>query len=273
MTCNITSTPFIPEPLPLYQPRARDPETASVLSSAPSYISEAPTYVSNRQSTVITGPPQPSSLLPPRAPNERSVGLPAIRYAEGFQNPARGRMGDLTNHSYNICSWSSIYKSPNARQLQNVAARRASKASASPLFSALTSDAPPTASASTTLLASTATTTDANAITAIAGPSQASSSATPSSSFPADIPTAPFSPLEDPYLVGESAAAQARAQRIYREMCLRSDEACKNEGKSWDFLLAQMVDWDERERSWTRFRQDVGNRSRKLLDRRMGMHF
>lgn len=51
------------------------------------------------------------------------------------------------------------------------------------------------------------------------------------------------------------AAERARAQRLYREMLMRGgDEALEYEGAGWDFILRQMADWDERERSWSAFR-------------------
>jgi hypothetical protein len=265
MTCNITSTPILPEPLPLYQPRNADPETASVISAAPSYISEAPTYVSNRQSTIIvtTPPRQSTSLLPPHRPEQRTIGLPAAEFAEGFQGRGNCNVANVFSHSnYTIRSWSSISTGQNARQYQNVAARRASKVSASPLFNSLTSSGPPE-------LAAVQFTEGASGSTPSSSIA-ASMSLSPPSAFPTDMELAPIHPLEDPYLVGESAAAQARQQRIYREMCLRKEEAIKNEGQSWDFLLAQMGDWDERHRSWARFRQEIGTSRTKLLNRRIG---
>jgi mannitol-1-phosphate 5-dehydrogenase len=33
------------------------------------------------------------------------------------------------------------------------------------------------------------------------------------------------------------------------------------ESKTWDFMLAQMADWEERERSWKKFRDDVDKKS------------
>jgi len=44
----------------------------------------------------------------------------------------------------------------------------------------------------------------------------------------------------------------------------------KYESKSWDFMLAQMVDWDEREQSWNKFRKEVAGGRRKMLARRIG---
>jgi hypothetical protein len=77
--------------------------------------------------------------------------------------------------------------------------------------------------------------------------------------------TAPFSPLEDPYLVGEEAARRARTQRVYREMCLRGEEAQRYESRSWDFMHSQMADWEERQQSWSGYRRRVGQT--KLLGR------
>jgi len=71
--------------------------------------------------------------------------------------------------------------------------------------------------------------------------------------------------------VGELAAARAKEQRLYRENCMRdSAAALKYESKGWDFMLAQMKDWDEREQSWNNFRRDLNGGRRKLLARRIG---
>lgn len=43
-------------------------------------------------------------------------------------------------------------------------------------------------------------------------------------------------PLEDPYLVGEEAAARARAERLARES---GEQILINEDKRWDFLLGR----------------------------------
>ncbi len=83
-----------------------------------------------------------------------------------------------------------------------------------------------------------------------------------------DEEDASVNPLEDPDLVGHEAAARARAQRLYMRRC-NDEEALRQEKKTWDFMLAQMADWKERERSWEKFRKEVG-RSR-LLGRRTGL--
>jgi hypothetical protein len=81
----------------------------------------------------------------------------------------------------------------------------------------------------------------------------------------------PFSPLEDPTLVGEVAAARAKSSRLYRENAMRDPlEALRNENKKWDFMLAQMKDWDEREQSWNNFRRDLNGGRRLKLARRIG---
>jgi hypothetical protein len=78
----------------------------------------------------------------------------------------------------------------------------------------------------------------------------------------------PLIPQEDPDLVGELAAARARSSRLYRERCLRGEEF-RQEGRTWDFMFAQMADWEERDRSWRGFHEQVGRT--KLLGRRLGL--
>ncbi|UKZ81100.1 hypothetical protein TrVFT333_008868 [Trichoderma virens FT-333] len=73
-------------------------------------------------------------------------------------------------------------------------------------------------------------------------------------------------PLEDPYLVGEQAAAEARQQRIAREV---GEDMLREEDKQWDWMLAQMKR-QERDRNWTRLRQEAVNTRRKTLLRRIG---
>lgn len=46
----------------------------------------------------------------------------------------------------------------------------------------------------------------------------------------------PFRPLEDPYLVGEAAAAEARRDRIARET---GDDILIKEDQQWDWLLGK----------------------------------
>ncbi|KAK8223723.1 hypothetical protein HDK90DRAFT_498794 [Phyllosticta capitalensis] len=86
---------------------------------------------------------------------------------------------------------------------------------------------------------------------------------TSSSSPPPLAPSSsPPIPLEDPSLVGEAAARRARQQRLYREACRRHEHAerMQAEGRAWDFIFAQMSDWEDRERSWGHFRHEVDAR-------------
>lgn len=273
MTCNIANTPLDPEPLPLYR---RDPDATSVHSAAPSYVSEAPTYTSRRPSIPFVPTPTPSSTTTssPLAPSSSPPrGLPSPRYAPGFQSRAYGSISDIDSHNYNISHWSSINSSHASRQYHAVARRRASQAaSTAALLNSLTAVPPLLASPSITN--SSANTSPSSSFSTLnnsgslsAGSNTNDNNSSPS--YPADVSTTPLSPLEDPYLVGEEAAGRARAQRIYREMCLRGEEAVRYEGKAWEFMLAQMADWEERERSWRRFREQVGRT--KLLGRRIGL--
>ena len=72
--------------------------------------------------------------------------------------------------------------------------------------------------------------------------------------------------LEDPQLVGEEAAAANRKARDRRE----GMEVLEREDMRWDWLLAQMSDWDERERCWNNFRREVEGGTRAKLARRLG---
>ncbi|KAF2475737.1 uncharacterized protein BDR25DRAFT_300735 [Lindgomyces ingoldianus] len=253
MTCNITNTPLYTEPLPLYQ--RNDPDTASIHSAAPSYVSETPTYTSRRPSI-----PTSSSLLPPlpvsstTTPHEQARGLPAPRYAPGFQSRAHGSVSDIDSLSFNIGSWSSTRTSHASRQYHAVARRRANQAAnTTAILNSLNAVPPPMASSST------------------GGEVSPSASSTAMNTYPVQVGSSnePFNPLEDPYLVGEEAAGRARAQRVYREMCLRGEETVKYDSRSWEFMLAQMADWEERGKSWSYFRARVGQT--KLLGRRLGL--
>ncbi|KAL1908395.1 hypothetical protein Sste5344_005698 [Sporothrix stenoceras] len=49
-----------------------------------------------------------------------------------------------------------------------------------------------------------------------------------------------FRPLEDPYLVGETAARRARAERMARESNAHGEEALHREDRRWDWFLGQI---------------------------------
>lgn len=247
MTCNIANAPLYPEPLPLYS--RNDPDAVSIRSAAPSYVSEAPTYTSRHASNPA---PTPRSLLPPLSPNQQPGGLPAAEYAAGFENLRHnGSMLDLGRHSFAAPNWSSTRTSHNSRQYEAVARRRANTASQTANTTAMLnslSASPP----STTNASPNASSTNVNAYPVTVGSS-----------------SDPVSPLEDPYLVGEEAARRARAQRVYREMCLRGEEVARHESRSWEFMIVQMGDWEERGQSWKNYRKRVGQT--KLLGRRLGL--
>jgi len=77
-----------------------------------------------------------------------------------------------------------------------------------------------------------------------------------------------YRPLEDPLLVGEEEAERARKERLARE---KGDAILVREDKRWDWLLSQMKDWDEREKSWQKFRIDLSESKTSKLSRRIGM--
>lgn len=56
----------------------------------------------------------------------------------------------------------------------------------------------------------------------------------------------------------------AAARKIQAE-----DMMLRQEIRTWDFMIAQMTDWEERERSWKNFRTEVGRT--KLLGKRLGL--
>ncbi|CAI6337684.1 unnamed protein product [Periconia digitata] len=299
MTSLLTITPPDMEPLPLYS--RRDPDSISILSSAPSYVSETPTYTSHR-----AAPPAPSlpPLLPPLQPNQQaSQGLPAPRYAPGFQNRAHGSPSAMSIDSIFATPRYTHARANNARQYDAVARRRANTqhANTTAILSSLSSSSTtiPTLSSTTSTPSpprSSSPLTHARPTTATSPPQTANASSSslflplespsttsPSSSSSANPPhqpllpaypvrvgsnTEPLNPLEDPYLVGEEAADRHRAARVYREMCLRGEEAAAHESRSWDFMMGQMSDWEERRRSWKGFRKSVGN-ARGVLGRRL----
>ncbi|KAI3321610.1 hypothetical protein HD806DRAFT_158555 [Xylariaceae sp. AK1471] len=235
---------------------ADDFETASIRSAAPSYISEAPSYhtlppneavpaytppantsttTSSRPTT--TTPRQSSSMLPPmsepRSNFTPGAGLPPM--------PRRSEMSSTPSLSqFHIPSWSSIGTgNPQARIYQSVANRRVAAASSS--------------SASEGALRAVLSRINAAANTA---------------DSEEDYENGRVRPLEDPYLVGEEAAARARRERLARK---HGEDILIREDRRWDFWLAQMRDVDERERSWNAFRSNLEHRNnRRKYTRRFG---
>ncbi|KAI9755897.1 MAG: hypothetical protein M4579_004111 [Chaenotheca gracillima] len=221
MTCNITTTPQMPDALPVYRPREqRDSDSTSIRSAAPSYTSAAPSY---------------HSSMPAPARPRASTRLPNPDYAPGFTPslPRRGSTNSasqLSVHHYNIPSWSSVKGGHQSRHYHSVANRRATLASAESERAAIAA--------------------------AMSAPR-----AMPPPDSKEDILE------EDPYLVGGEAAARAKEERLQRVR--RGEEVLRQEDKAWDFMIAQMADWDERERSWTNFRRELDRPG--LLRRRLGV--
>ncbi|MCJ1365471.1 hypothetical protein MMC16_004593 [Acarospora aff. strigata] len=238
MPSHPTITPAIPDPLPLY---TRDPETISIRSNAPSYTSEVPSYHSS----------QPV--------NTRNIsfaadsGLPSRRYAPGFnRGVSTGILSNVENHKFNISAWSSATSGHQARHYRNVAHRRATIASADEERAVL----------ARAVLSPRDFVKERDVLRGHGYGGAEHSEVNP------EAEETSLNPLEDPHLVGPEAAARAQAQRLYMRRC-NDEEALRHENKTWDFMLAQMADWKEREKSWEKFRKEVG-RSR-LLGRRTGL--
>ncbi|TLD07175.1 hypothetical protein PgNI_10280 [Pyricularia grisea] len=219
---------------------AEDFETASIHSIAPSYVSEAPSYHTIPcEATPAYSPPEQSSppsysfnshrnqrrtaaasadyyanssrpsLIPPAdSVNEPTIGLPPVP-----TGPLPTLVPQLS--AFRIPSWSSLAtNNHNNRQYRNVAQRRASAAaSASPRRLELS-------------------------------PSRIARLERVSEIAEAEEQRR-HRPLEDPYLVGEVAARRARAQRLARE---NGDEVLEMENRRWDLFLAQMRDFQPRNR-------------------------
>ncbi|KAI8632837.1 hypothetical protein F5Y19DRAFT_331802 [Xylariaceae sp. FL1651] len=232
-----------------------DFETASIRSAAPSYISEAPSYhtlppseavpaytpPSSTSTTTSSSQPsitprQSSPMLPltpvaPRSTFTPGAGLPPIpRRAEASSTPSLSQ--------FRIPSWSSMSNgNPQARHYQSVANRRVAAASATPSASS------------------------------VEGALRAALSRINAANADGAEEDGRVRPLEDPYLVGEEAAARARRERLARK---HGDEILIREDRRWDWWHAQMRDVDERERSWNAFRSNIENGSRRKFARRFG---
>ncbi|KUI69158.1 hypothetical protein VM1G_04871 [Cytospora mali] len=230
-----------------------DFETASIRSAAPSYISEAPSYHTTVSTTEPIPPYSPPdhntasanggptqsgpgsrthSLLPSHTAHIPTPGLPPIPPA------ARHSTTDLPSlGAFRIPSWSTVNTNPTYHRVAN---RRAQAAMSS----------------SEGLLR------NATRILERVNEEIASGSVTPDSD-------GRVRPLEDPYLVGEVAAARARRERLAKE---NGDDVLHSEDRRWDWFLAQTKDWEERNVSWKQFRRDMQQTSsRGRLARRIGV--
>ncbi|KAG9231831.1 hypothetical protein BJ875DRAFT_468450 [Amylocarpus encephaloides] len=73
---------------------------------------------------------------------------------------------------------------------------------------------------------------------------------------------------EDPYLVGEHAAELNRQERLKKE---NGWQVLEQENVRWDWLLAQMSDWEERDKSWKKFRKEIEEGKSTKLAKRLGL--
>ncbi|KAI0597270.1 hypothetical protein F4775DRAFT_264956 [Biscogniauxia sp. FL1348] len=287
-----------------YRLSADDFETASIRSAAPSYISEAPSYHStippnestpaytpatvpqysainrstptattttntsssstitnNSSSTTSTPPPRrPSSMLPPLPPSSTPSMISTFTPGAGLPrlpSPRRATAAAPSLSQFRMpTSWSSSshrgHNNPQARHYHSVASRRAAAAAAAAASN--NSGGPAMEDALRSVLAARANMSSSTLVAgedAGGGPGGA----------------ARVRPLEDPYLVGEEAAARARRERLARENG-NGDEVLINENRRWDWLLGQMKDYEERDRGWTSLRREVDGGSRRKLARR-----
>ncbi|KAK2592281.1 hypothetical protein QQS21_010034 [Conoideocrella luteorostrata] len=222
---------------------AEDFETASIRSAAPSYVSDVPSYHTlpyNHNEVIPPYSPQvprtatliSSASAPLFAPGRQRATTPRQQTIGLPPLPPVASQSAMSLHSFQLPTWSAN-NGPAARHYRNVAERR------------ITSGR-------------------------YAGPSEPMARQN-SNERAIDNRTGneepDMRPLEDPYLVGEVAAAQARRERLLRET---GEDILVREDRQWDWLLAQMTKWDERERSWARFRRDAENNQRKKLLRRIG---
>ncbi|KAI2619596.1 hypothetical protein GGR54DRAFT_639923 [Hypoxylon sp. NC1633] len=248
---------------------AEDFETASIRSAAPSYISEAPSYhsmlltnenvpeytprESQQQTSSLASPPRyvsSSSMLNLTSSSSSPTPTPMTStFAPGaglprMPSPRRRTTTDLPhlNH-FSIPTWSSMNSNPTARHYQRVAHRRVSAAAGRGWGSSGVE---------------TAMRSAMDRISAAAAAAAAADDADPDK----------VRPLEDPYLVGEEAAARARRERLARLASQNGDSVLYREERRWDWFLGQMKDWDERDSGWNAFRNNIEGRGR--LGRRFG---
>jgi hypothetical protein len=192
---------------------AEDFETRSIHSAAPSYVSEAPSYHSTATHNEAVPPYSPPArrtaagatgttgqatqgTAPRVQVREQTIGLPPV--------PSGPVLGVPSIHNYNIPTWSTR-NAPAARQLQSVVERRINAGMMNSRGSSSSSPA-----------------------------RQSTNTARNVSVEPSGSPV--HRPLEDPYLVGEQAAAQARRDRLSRE---NGDDILIREDKQWDWLLSE----------------------------------
>ncbi|PHH60204.1 hypothetical protein CDD81_1946 [Ophiocordyceps australis] len=204
-------------------------DTASIRSAAPSYVSEAPSYHSTAQQPEAAPAYAPHAGTP-ATPTQGPAQTQQARRTTGLPPvPPMPTASAMAIRNYRLPSWSAN-NAPAARHYRNVAERR------------IIDGRYPV------------------------DPEMASAPVPARRQYQPLEARQELRPLEDPYLVGEVAAAQARRQRLASET---GDDILIREDRQWDWMLAHMKDRDERERSWTRLRRDTEPGHRKKLLRRI----
>lgn len=254
---------------------AEDFETASIRSAAPSYRSEAPTLhytVPHTNGSLLppyTAPPATPGRQRPMVPHGTAAitgprrGAPIPHNGSAFGNARGGNVPNLGQ--FRIPSWSTISTSPNARLYHSVALRRvaaAEHASAAAEIGglmrrlAVVERMEQEEAAASRRMAEAAA--NRRAAAAAADNAARPSAPAPTPANPANRPNSnnnsnnsssndmwrndgTFRPLEDPYLVGESAARRARSERVTRENQAHAEEALAREDRRWDWFLGSFA--------------------------------
>lgn len=231
---------------------AEDFETASIRSAAPSYVSDAPSYHSTLPPTEAlpqyTPPARTGNSTPTNASSRPPMVPPAngssLLYGPGLPPihdlPPRSRAPQMTD--FRIPTWSTMHSNPTARHYQAVANRRATRGSSSNSSSR--------GGGSAALNGANSEQQVQGALRAVLGRLNEQED---------ERERTRSRPLEDPYLVGEEAAARARRERLARES---GDDILIREDQRWDWFLGQIQDWDQRRESWRQFEQSRRSRRR-----------
>ncbi|KAI5464543.1 hypothetical protein BGZ63DRAFT_401476 [Mariannaea sp. PMI_226] len=214
---------------------AEDFDTASIHSAAPSYVSDVPSYHTVAPYPEAVPPYTPPVNRPAASASTTSLIPPSTGNSHqrtiGLPPVPSGPVRNVPNlNNFSVGNWPSVANNPTNRQYQRVAQRRIN-AQRDPMDNLRRA---------------------MSTVSIVEEPQERRQ---------------PSRHLEDPYLVGETAAARARQERIARE---QGNDILVEEDRQWDWFLAQMRDWDERDRSWARFRREAEMSSRKKLLRRIG---
>ncbi|KIH87686.1 hypothetical protein SPBR_04991 [Sporothrix brasiliensis 5110] len=168
-----------------------------------------------------------------------------------MDNVRRDDIPDLSR--FRVPSWSTISTSPNARLYHSVALRRvaaAEHASAAAEIGglmrrlAVLERMEQEEAAASRRMAAAAAHRNASAGNGNAGGSASNNRSGNGGGNNAigrlSTSNGSFRPLEDPYLVGETAARRARAERMARENNTHGEEALHREDRRWDWFLGQI---------------------------------